>query len=46
MVPVWSPATFAVKEIKFINAHELYVLDPKPVGLKAEYLRHELLKVG
>ena len=46
VVPVWSPATFTVKQIKVEGNHTYYVMDPKPVGLKAEYLRHELLLVG
>ena len=46
IVPVWSPDTFRVKEVTREGNHEYYELDPKPVGLKAKYLRHELLKVG
>jgi hypothetical protein len=46
VVPVWSPGTFTVKEIKQEGSHTYYVLDPRPKGLKAEYLRHELLLVS
>ena len=46
VVPVWSPGTFTVKEIKQEGNHTYYVLDPRPKGLKAEYLRHAFLLVS
>lgn len=46
IAPVWSQPTFKVKEITWDDGKEYFELEPRPVGLKAVYLRHELLKVG
>ena len=46
IVPVWQEKVYTVKDIEWDNGHDYYELDPKPVGLKAKYLRHELLKVS
>jgi hypothetical protein len=43
---VWSEPQYTVKKIEFDDNHTHYELDPKPVGLKPKYMRHELLKVG
>ena len=46
IVPNWSPNVYTVKEIEHRAGGQLYVLDPRPAGLKAKYMRHELLKVS
>ena len=46
IVPVWSQPTFKVKAVTWEDGKEYFELEPRPVGLKAKYLRHELLKVG
>ena len=46
IVPNWSANVYTVKEIEHRAGGELYVLDPRPTGLKAKYMRHELLKVS
>ena len=45
-MPVWSQPTFRVKAVTWEDGKEYFELEPRPVGLKAKYLRHELLKVG
>ena len=46
IVPVWQEKVYKVKEIEWDDGKEYFELDPRPQGLKAKYLRHELLKVS
>ena len=45
-MPVWQGKVYTVKEVEWEDGKEYFTLDPHPQGLKAKYLRHELLKVN
>jgi hypothetical protein len=46
IVPVWQGKIYTVKQIEWDDGKEYFELDPRPQGLKAKYLRHELMKVS
>jgi hypothetical protein len=46
VVPVWQDTKYKIKEITHEDGKEFYELDPRPKGLKAIYMRRELLNVS
>ena len=45
IVPHWTKQEFTISAITFEDDREYYTVNPKPVNLKAKYMRHELLQV-